>query len=63
MAGHDGSFGPVVARYTGLEPRPGRIFLIEVVHSQCSKRFKGMECKSAVYGNVHYKEPLPEEIR
>ena len=37
----DVSLGPIVAR--GLESRPGQIFVIGVVHIQCSKLFKGLE--------------------
>ena len=39
-----------------LESRRGQIFVIVVVHMQCSKLFKGVY--SAVYGIVHYEEPL-----
>ena len=31
-------------RGTGFECRPCRIFVIDVVHIQCSKLFKSMEC-------------------
>ena len=41
---------------TRFKSRSGRIFVIAVVHIQCSKLFKGMAC--TVYGTVHYKEPL-----
>ena len=63
-AGLDGSSDLVVARncarITLFETRPGRIFVIEVVHIQCSKLFKGMECAvlSMVGPTVQYKEPL-----
>ena len=30
-------------RCTGLESRPGRMFVIRVMHIQCFKRFKGLE--------------------
>ena len=30
-------------RSTGLKPMPVRMFVIEVVHMQCSKLFKGLE--------------------
>ena len=31
-------------RGTGFESRPGRMFVIGVVHIQCSNLFKGLEC-------------------
>ena len=40
-------------RGTVFESRPGRIFFIGVVHIQCSKLFKGLEC--AVLSMVYYK--------
>ena len=46
--GPDGSFDPIVARNlkdTGFECRPGWIFFIKLVHIQCSKLFKGLECE------------------
>ena len=43
----DGSFEPVVVQnsgYTGLESRPGRMLVIDVVHIQCCELFKDLEC-------------------
>ena len=31
-------------RDTGVRPMPGRMFVIEVVHMQCSKFYKDLEC-------------------
>ena len=44
-----------------FESRSGRIFVVVVVHIQCSKLLKGLECTVLP---VHYKEPLKSfEIR
>ena len=41
-------------RGSGFESRSGRMCVIEVVHIQCSKLFKGLEyVRSVVYGTVH----------
>ena len=51
------SFDPVKARNstgTGFESRSGRIFIIELVHIQCSKLFKNLNCAvcSDLYGTM-----------
>ena len=48
---HSYRLGLVTWRYQ-FESRSGRIIVIVVVHIQCSKLFRGMEC------TLHYKEPL-----
>ena len=35
---------PLVPGGTRLESRSGRIFVVVVVHTLCSKHFKGMDC-------------------
>ena len=49
---------------TRFESRSGRIFVIVVVHIECSKLSNRRGVYSAAYGTVHYKEPLKSfEIR
>ena len=50
-------------RGTGLESRPGRIFIIEVVHIQCSKLFKGLECAELCIVLCGIKSPWSHSIR
>ena len=44
-------------RGTGFESRPGRICVIEVVHTVL-QTVQRPGVRSVVYGTVHYKEPL-----
>ena len=48
---------------TGLESRPGRIFIIEVVHIQCAKLFKGLECAELCIVLCGIKSPWSHSIR
>ena len=59
MAGPCGSFDPVGLKLrgtAGFEFRSCRMFVIEVVHIECSILFKGLACAYGI--SVHYKQPL-----
>ena len=50
-------------RGTGFESRPGRIFVIEVVHVQCSKLFKYLDCAVLPMALCTLQNPWSHSIR
>ena len=48
---------------TAFESRPGRIFVIEVVYTQCKVTVQRPGVCCAIYSTVHYKEGLRNKSR
>ena len=53
----------VEIRATGFESRPGRMFVIDIVHIQCSKLFKSLECTELSMALSAMKNPWCHLIR